>query len=191
MAEDLAHSPQRSHAFIQRLVEERGLRAQLRSGSLITGQLYVAFDFFPDAGAAEVDWGQETPVVPTVPSTLTDLEAKVTGILAKLDKIPYEAIGADVKKTLETLNQTIEQINVGITPGLKSAIAELQRVLKSTQRLIKSTDATLLGTDAPGQLELRNSLQEVARAARSVRVLSDYLERHPEALLRGKTGEKP
>jgi paraquat-inducible protein B len=191
MAEDLAHSAQRSHAFIQRLVEERGLRAQLRSGSLVTGQLYVAFDFFPDTPEAEVDWTQETPVVPTVPSTLPDLEAKVTAILAKLDKIPYGAIGADVRKTLDTLNNTIEQINLGITPGLKSAIAELKRVLKSTQRLIKSTDATLLGKDAPGQLELRDALQEVARAARSVRVLSDYLERHPEALLRGKSGEKP
>jgi paraquat-inducible protein B len=57
--------------------------------------------------------------------------------------------------------------------------------------VLESTDATLLGKDAPGQIELRNALREVARAARSVRVFADYLERHPEALLRGKSGERP
>lgn len=189
--EAIVHSQQESHAVFERLVEERGLRAQLRSGSLITGKLYVALDFFPDAPKAEVDWSTEAPVIPTVPSTLPDLEAKVTGILAKLDKIPYQAIGTDIKETLETLNKAIDHIDGGITPGLKSAIAELRRVLVSANRVLKDTDATLLGKDAPGQLELRDALQEIARAARSVRVLSDYLERHPEALLRGKTGEKP
>ncbi len=196
--EAIADSVEKSHALFRRLVEERGLRAQLRSGSLLTGQLYVALDFFPDATKAAVDWTRETPVVPTVPSTLPDLESKVTGILAKLDKIPYEAIGADVKQTLATLDKTIKdidkavnRIDSGVTPGLKSAIAELHRVMASADRVLKSTDETLLGTDAPGQIELRDALQEVARAARSVRVLSDYLERHPEALLRGKAEEKP
>jgi paraquat-inducible protein B len=57
--------------------------------------------------------------------------------------------------------------------------------------MIKDTDATLVGTNAPGQQELRDAMQEVARAAQSLRVLTDYLERHPEALIRGKTEEKP
>jgi len=190
VGEAIAHSQQESHALFERLVEERGLRAQLRSGSLLTGKLYVALDFFPEAPKAEVDWSAKTPVIPTVPSTLPDLEAKVTGILANLDKIPYEAIGADIKETLETLNTAINHIDEGISPGLKSAIAELRRVLVSANRVLKDTNATLLGKDAPGQIELREAMQEVARAARSVRVLSDYLERHPGALLRGKTGDR-
>jgi paraquat-inducible protein B len=58
--------------------------------------------------------------------------------------------------------------------------------------VVQGVDATLLGRDAPAQQELRDALQEVARAARSMRALSDYLERHPDALLRGRTGgEKP
>ncbi len=123
------------------------------------------------------------------PLALIVLIASVTGILTKLEKISYEAIGTDIKNTLGTLNKAIDHIDVGITPELKSAIAELRRTLASTNHVLKDTDATLLGKDAPGQLELRDALQEVARAARSVRVLSDYLERHPEALLRGKSGE--
>jgi paraquat-inducible protein B len=130
-------------------------------------------------------------VVPSVPSTLPDLAARVTGILAKLDKIHYEAIGIDIEKTIETLNEAIDHIDAGITPGLKKANGELRRVLATANRVLKDTDATLLGEDAPGQLELRDAMQEVARAARSVRLLSDYLERHPGALLRGKSGEKP
>jgi paraquat-inducible protein B len=189
--EAIVRSKQQANAFFQRLVEEWGLRAQLRTGSLITGQRYVALDFFPDAPKAEIDWSTEIPEVPTVPSTLPDLEAKVTGILDKLDKIPYEAIGNDTRKTLETLDKALEHLDAGITPELKTSIVELRRVLATTDRVLKNTDATLLGTNAPGQLELRDALQEVARAARSVRVLSDYLERHPDALLRGKSAQKP
>lgn len=194
----IAGSQQQRRAFFERLVEERGLRAQLRSGSLLTGQLYVAMDFFPDAAKAEVDWSQETPVVPTVPSTLPDLEAKVSSILVKLDKLPYEAIGADLKTALETLDKALKDIDkavnhidVDVTPGLKPAVAAFRRTLVSADRAIRDTDETLLGKNAPGQQELRDAMQEVTRAARSVRVLSDYLERHPDALLRGKTGGNP
>ena len=55
--------------------------------------------------------------------------------------------------------------------------------------MLTSTEATLVGPSAPGQLELRNAMSELARAARSLRVLADYLERHPDALIRGKTAE--
>jgi paraquat-inducible protein B len=196
--EAMAQSEQQSHALFQRMVEERGLRGQLRSGSLLTGQLYLAFDFFPDAAPVKLAWDQAVPVLPTVPSLVPELEGKVASILAKLDKLPYEAIGNDIETTLETLNKAIEDvdkavnhIDADVTPTLKPAILEFRRALASADRVLKDTDATLLGKDAPGQQELRDALQEVTRAARSVRVLSDYLERHPEALLKGKTGEKP
>ena len=83
---------------MQRLVEQRGLRAQLRSGSLLTGQLFVAFDYFPDAPKAKIDWSRDPVELPVMPSEITDLEQKVSGILAKLDKLPYEVIGADLTK---------------------------------------------------------------------------------------------
>jgi paraquat-inducible protein B len=135
-----------------------------------------------------VDWTAKTPVVPTVPGTLPDVEAKLTGILAKLAKLPYEAIGKELKSSLVTLNQTLKttdkavaDLNSQVTPGLRRALASADRVLKNT-------DATLVGKDAPGQQQLRDALREIAAAARSLRVLSDYLERHPDALLRGKSG---
>ena len=48
-----------------------------------------------------------------------------------------------------------------------------------------------VGKDAPAQQELRDTLQEVTRAARSLRILTDYLERHPESLIRGKAEDRP
>jgi paraquat-inducible protein B len=184
---------QQSHAFLQRLIEEQGLRGQLRSGSLITGQLYVAFDYVSDAPKVTVDWSAPIPVIPTVPSTLPNLEDKLTGILDRIDEIPFEAIGNEIRQVLATIDQSlkdvdraVDHINTGVTPELKAGLAELRRVLASADRVLQNTDATLLGPNAPGQLELRNALQEVARAARGVRVLADYLERNPGALIRGK-----
>ena len=61
--------------------------------------------------------------------------------------------------------------------------------MTSADGVLKNADATLVGKDAPAQQELRDALQEITRAARSLRVLTDFLEQHPEALLRGKTEE--
>ena len=194
LAEAIQANAQEAHAFFQNLVEKRGLRAQLRSGNLLTGQLYVAFDFIPDPPPAQIDWSKETPVLPMVPSAVTDLEGRITGILAKIEALPFKAIGADLRqvlvsfdKTLKDIDQAVKRIDTGLTPELTAAVADLRRAVNAADRLIQSTDATLLGEDAPGQLQLRAALEEITGAARSVRVLSDYLERQPESLIRGKT----
>lgn len=196
--EALAQSEQQRHAFVQHMVEKRGLRAQLQSGSLLTGQLYVALEYFPNAPKARIDWSQDPTELPVVPSTATDVEAKLTSIVAKLDKLPYEAIGADLTKALATLNQTLKaadkavnRIDAEVTPGLKTTLDGLHGAITSADGVLKSTNATLVGNDAPGQQELRDALQEIARTARSLRILTDFLERHPESLIRGKTGGKP
>lgn len=198
IGEAITHSIQTRRAFFQRLVEQMGMRAQLQSGNLLTGQLYVAFDFFPDAKPSKIDWSQSTPEIPVVLSTLPNIEAKVSSILTKLDSVQYQTIGVDIRNMIETLNQTLKDadkvakhFNSEVTPEIKTAIAEFHRVMVSTDKMIKSMDATLVGTDAPGQQQLRDTLQEIASAAQSLRVLTDYLARHPEALIHGKTEEKP
>ena len=108
MGEAIVRSAQQRHLFLQRQFEQRGLRAQLRSGSLITGQLFVALDYFPDAPKVKINWSREPVELPVMPSEVTDLEQKVNGILAKLNKLPYEAIGADVTKVLVSLDQTLK-----------------------------------------------------------------------------------
>ena len=191
-------SAQGRQDIMRRMVEQRGMRAQLRSGSLITGQMFVAFDFFPNAPKAKIDWSREVPELPVVPSTVSDLEAKITGIVAKLDKLPLDTISADLTKVLTTLSQTLEdaskavnRIDSDVTPGLKTTLDGLRGTISAVDRTLTSTDATLVGRDAPAQQDLRDALQEIARAARSLRILTDFLEQHPEALLRGKSAENP
>jgi paraquat-inducible protein B len=173
-------SVQVHHAFLERLVEERGLRVQLRSASLVTGQRLVALGFFPNAAKAKVDWKVEVIELPVVPSTLPDIEAKLEGIMAKLDKLPLEAIGTDLKEDLQALHQTLDNA----TSLLNHASTELSPELIKT---LHDADTTLMGPNAPVQQELRGALQELARAATSLRDLTDYLERHPESLIRGKS----
>ena len=185
-------------AFIQRMVD-RGYRAQLRSGNLVMGQLYVAFDRFPHAPKAKkIDWRKTPHELPVIPSSLGDLETRVSNIIAKIDKMPLDTIGEDLKKTLETLNRTLKDadkmlnhIDNEMVPEIKTAVQELRKTLAAAERTLKSADNTLVGKDSPTQQELRVALQEVARAARSISALVDYLERNPNALIRGKAQEVP
>jgi paraquat-inducible protein B len=193
VGETIERSLQQRHAFVQRMVEQRAMRAQLRSGNLITGQLYIAFDSFPNAPKAKVDWSQDPTELPVVPSTVQDIEDKLTGIVAKIDKLPLEAIGEDLRKALGSLNdalkdasKAVNRIDTDVTPGLKTTLEDLRGTIGVVDRVLNNTDATLVGKDAPAQQDLRDALQEITRAARSLRVLADYLEQHPESLIRGK-----
>ncbi len=196
-AKALGESTSKRSAFLERLVEDRGLRAQLRLSSLLTGQRYVAFDYFPKAPGTKVDWTKASPELPVVPSTLPDVEAKLTSILAKLDNLPFESIGAELKKDLETFDQTLKEagklvshIDAELVPGLKTALQDSRQTLAVAERLMRDADTTLVGPNAPGQQQLRDALKEVAQSARALRVLAEDLERHPEALIRGKNEQK-
>ena len=190
-------SIEKRKALLTRLVQERGLRAQLKSGSLITGQLYVALRYFPTAPKVKVDWSVEEPELPTVESLLPDLEQKLPSIIAKLDKLPLEEIGENLKNDLATLDETLKEakkvmanVDAELVPELKSTLEDARKMIASADRVMKGAETTLVGPNAPVQQQLRDTLQEVTQAVRSLRVLTDYLERHPEALIRGKTDQK-
>ena len=68
-----------------------GVRAQLRTGSLLTGAVYVAFDFSPGAPPVTVDWSQAPVQLPTIPGELEATEANVTSIINKVNQMPLKA----------------------------------------------------------------------------------------------------
>jgi paraquat-inducible protein B len=175
-------------------VEDRGLRAQLKSGSLITGQLYVSLDYHPSAPKVKIDLAKETPEMPVVPSALADLQDKLGSIVAKIDRMPLEAIGNDIKKDLENLDQTLTSAKKLITnadaqlvPGLKTSVEDLHRTLIAVENAMTNANASFLESNAAAQEELRDALREFTRAARSLRMLMDELERQPSSVIRGKT----
>ncbi|QCP49586.1 MCE family protein [Trinickia violacea] len=174
-------SPEREQ-FADYLIS-KGLRAQLRTGSLLTGQLYVAFDFFPAAPKTNVDWSQKTPQLPTVRGNLQGLQESITSLVAKLNEIPFDGISRDLRKTLGDADTLLNTINTDIAPDAKATLAAAREALTSANRTLQS--------DSPLQQSTAETMQEVSRAAVSIRSLAEYLERHPEALIRGKTEDKP
>nr|WP_211708832.1 MlaD family protein [Paraburkholderia aspalathi] len=161
----------------------KGLRAQLRTASLLTGQLYIAIDFFPSAPKVTMDWSKKTPQLPTVPGNLQGLQESITDLVAKLNRIPFEGIATDLRKTMGDADALLNTINTDIAPDAKTTMAAAREALASVNRTMQS--------DSPLQQSTADTMREVSRAAASIRSLAEYLERHPEALIRGKTEDKP
>jgi paraquat-inducible protein B len=177
-------TPAQQKARIDNLVEN-GLRAQLKTGSLLTGQLYIEFSKFPDAAPAKVDWTKSPPVFPTHPGAMMELQAT----LRKLENLPIAEISADLRQALQSLNRTlvtadqaVKRMDKDVTPAAKFALDDARRMLNTVDRTLAS--------DAPLQQDLRTSLRELSRAAESLRELTDLLERQPESLIRGKKESK-
>jgi len=229
---------------VQNLIA-KGLKGQLTIQSLVTGQLIIELDFFPDLPTRLV--GSDLPYmeIPTIPSSLEQiartiekipvqqlfekLVAAVDGIertinapeikealkaiqltaqgterlvtradgvvagadrmLEKLDR-QVGALGASLKTASENAGRLLDNIDAQVGPlGL-----EARKTLDATRQLLANAQSTVDGVDGfVGQRsELRHrlnrSLEEITAAARALRALSDLLERHPEVLLRGKSG---
>ena len=184
------------HALMDRLVA-RGLRAQLRNGSLVTGQLYVALDFFPGAGKARANWAARPPQLPTQRGSLDELQATLARIAGKLDRLPLDDIAAETRRAIAGLARAVDRTEAlmarldGLASNEVRATVDETRLAMAEARAAVADGRRLLASDAPLQQDLRDSLQELSRAAQALRHLADTLERHPEALLRGKPEEKP
>lgn len=171
---------------IQRFVE-RGFRAQLRSANLLTGQMYVALDFFPKAPKATVDLKKTPPEIPSVPGGLGELQESITNIVTRLEKVPFDVIAQDVRKALASLDGTLKQAETMMAKLNSEVAPELRATLEQARKTLRSAEG-VLANDSPMQGDLRETLIEVTKAAESVRALTDYLERHPESLIRGRRG---
>ena len=184
----------------QRLIA-KGLRAQLNTGNLLTGQLYIDFKFFKDAPPAEIIYSKGLPVIPSVPSSSQEIMQGITRFVKKLDQVPLDEIGRELKQTVAGLNRFIND------PELPKIIRKLRRIFdnleQTTQTLNEETvpqiNASLVeldgviqemdgwvSADAPLQSDLRKTLRDLSEAARAISELADMLGRHPEALIQGK-----
>ncbi|MDR6677897.1 intermembrane transport protein PqiB [Pseudomonas oryzihabitans] len=162
---------------------ERGLRAQARTGNLLTGQLYISIDFIPNAPKVAFNPKAQPLVIPTVTGSFDRLQEQMAGIVNKIDKIPFDSIGKNLDTSLAQLSGTLKQLNSGVLP-------QMTTTLMGVQQLTGSASQTL-GADSPVQQNLNQTLEEVQRMARSLRVFGDYLSRHPDSLIRGLVTDPP
>ena len=186
---------------------ERGLRAQLRTGSLLTGQIYVALDLFPDAKPAKLVRGGRYGYTefPTTPTPFEEIGSKVTQLVAKIDKIPIEQIGNDLRDTLQgakrftnspELGETLKSVNATIkelqllTADLRTRTTpEVNATLEQARKSLAAAESAM-NANSPLQNRLQATLDELARAAGALRSLADYMERNPQSILTGKEAPK-
>jgi paraquat-inducible protein B len=167
-----------------------GLRAELKTGNLLTGQQFVALDMHQDAPSDRVDWDEKPAIFPTISNGLDEIQDAVGTIARRLSKVPFDQLAYRLETTLGTLEQTLknadrllQNVDANLAPQVQATLAEAQAAMKNAKEM--------LSQDAPLQSDLGSTLLQVSRAAKSISALVDYLQRHPESLLRGKPGDTP
>jgi len=173
---------------LQRLVDH-GLRAQLKTGNLITGQLYVTLDFFPNEPKAQIDLAKAPLELPTASGGFTELQSSVENIVRKIEKMPLDEIAVDLKSIVAQLDTTLRSVDALVERVDTEIAPELRQTLESARGALGQAQGAL-SQDAPLQGDLRGTLRDVGRAAEAIRNLADYLDRHPESLLRGRREEE-
>jgi len=181
---------------VARLVRA-GLRARLSQSPELVGSYYVALDFVPHAALARLN---TTSTPPELPATAGGGLSQFTSALGQL---PLQQIGSNMRDitahvrtlvaspqlqdSLHHLDDTLSHVDTMVksaSPEVQPLIASLRQAAQQLQGVAAAAHQTLGGADEQGGLD--EAVQEMTRTARSVRVLADYLERHPEALIEGK-----
>ena len=175
-------------AFIKILVEQQGLRAQLQSGNLLTGQLMVNLVFVPDAPKAAFIRRDGHRVVPTIPGSFQQLQESLTRIITSLEKVPFDQIGSDLQQVLKETRTTVKEfgglagrLDQQTVPQVQTTLAELQKTLVELQRTI--------GKDSPLNYNARKTLEELNQTLRAFRELANTLENRPQSVIFGKEKE--
>jgi paraquat-inducible protein B len=167
--------------FVGTLVQ-RGLRAQPRSASLLTGKLYVALDFLPASPRVNFDASDRPVELPTVNGSFQELEANIGRLVKKVNDLPLEQIAADLHTDLTDLHETLSELHGRVLPGAVDTLSALRGTLDSANRT--------LDVESPLQRGLTETLLEARSTLQAVRELADYIDRHPDALLRGRRPQK-
>jgi len=167
----------------------KGFRAQLKSGNLLTGQLYIDLGNFPDAPPAELKIEGGYTVFPTIPAPFERIVQRVDNILKKVEQVPFEKIGKELQAAVEALTKTLNEIKVMSGNVNKETIPKVNAALDSLQETMSGIDSTL-GPDSALNYNARKVTEELSLAIRSIRSLLEYLERDPQALILGKEGDK-
>jgi paraquat-inducible protein B len=191
VAEDNLDDAHEKEDQTERLIQ-RGMRARLATSSLVTGKLKVDLDHYP--GTKIVYRAGDHPLVeiPTIPGALDTLAKRISDL-------PLEEIVVDLRettagiselvqsgaleKTVEELNHTLRSISTAVNSAeLAETVITLRDSLAQSRDLIHEFRVGA----KPIRRELTVAIEEFGEAARVARSFIDYIERHPESLLRGK-----
>ena len=171
--------------FIKALVEQQGLRAQLQSGNLLTGQLMVNLVFAPDDRKASLSDWNGFKAIPTIPGSFDRLQESLSRIMASLEKVKFDQIGGELQQTLKETKATVaelggfaKQLNKEISPQLQKTLVELQKTLVEVRQGV--------GKDSPLNYNASKTLDDLSMTLRALRELINTLDTQPQVLIFGK-----
>jgi paraquat-inducible protein B len=177
-------------ARIEKLVAH-GLRAQLVTANFITGNQVVSLDIVHDAPAARIQHVDGFNVMPSVSSS--DLSAIMANLKSVLHHIDSATAGPELGHAIKELDRTLsnlDQLTHDVEPELRPLLESLHQTADATQRTLQAANNVLGGRASAGG-DLSQLIRELTDAARSIRALTDYLDRHPESLIRGRKEQQP
>ena len=173
-----------SETSLIRLIDQ-GLRGRLKTGNILTGQLYVDLDFYPNAPPASLQKENGYYVWPTISSPFEKIVERLDNILKNFEQVPVEKIGLDLELAIEELTATLHEIknttvhvNQETVPKINSSLDQIQKTLEGVEETI--------GPNSTMNYEVKQMVDELTMAIRSLRSLLDYLEREPQAFIFGK-----
>ncbi len=187
-----------------------GLRVVLDSSNFITGQKVLSLQYVPGTKPAVAVEEGDALVLPSQPGGLDGITTAVADITAKLDRIPFEEIGnnlnsslqslketlggAELKNAVASLSQTMTELNHlahEANTDLPPALARLPTIAGELQTTVENAREALgsggYGANSDVQRSLARMIDQVAETARTVRLLADFLDHHPESLIRGRS----
>jgi paraquat-inducible protein B len=165
---------------------EKGLRGRLETQSIVTGQLYIGLGFHPDTEVRLAEIPSEYDEIPTIPSFSAEVTDTLRKFLDRLEDAPIAEIMVGLDSTLEGISDIVN------SPDLKAAVAQLDDTVKDARSAINQADATLASVnsavepDSDVRYQLSVALDELAGAARAIRLLADYIERNPNSVVFGR-----
>ena len=182
---------------VTRRMVSHGLRAELKTASYVTGQQVLSMHYVPNAGPATIQKEGDNIVIPSQGGGLDNILAAVSDFSGKLQRLPLDQIGSSLNSALTSASGAlgsveglVKKTDAGLTPTLKSLpqlTTQLQDAVTKAGRVFGSLDASY-GSNSSFNRELERAMGQIGDAGRSIRVLADFLGRHPEALVRGRTG---
>jgi paraquat-inducible protein B len=197
----------------RRLVRQ-GLRVELQTANYLTGQLVVSVDFVDHPAPADIGIENGVVVLPSVPGGFDSITANLGRLTSQLSALPLDDIarnlnatlqgvsnltgGPQITQSLESLQATlattrdfVKQLNTDVGPALRQTPEIMKSLQASVDRLGKLAGSADQGYGASSQFrrDLERLMGQMSDAARSIRLLADYLDQHPEALVRGRAGQ--
>jgi paraquat-inducible protein B len=172
---------------LQDLVD-RGLRAQIKSSNFLTGSYYIDLAFTEGkskpgtvVAAREGVW-----TVPTVRNTTDQIGDQVASIVSKIDRIPFDAIGGDVHDATRAASTLLGHLDRDVVPQAQALFGQADAAMAALRDGLVALRDNVAAPDSGIQQATRGALEQLDRAAFSLRGLADYIKAHPESLLRGR-----